>query len=176
VEAGGGAFLVDTGYLVQRPLELGARAARAARAVADEPLLLPAGRRTEGLPRDLPPGDFDLFTREREPEGLRWRYRLVASPPTREDFAAHWRRSFSLPGMRSLVVTRRDGGGRRLYLHNHKLRRQGGAGAGASTENVRRELELVVERSFGIDPRVTRRARELIARQRARGRSDGAAR
>ena len=65
--------------------------------------------------------------------------------------------------------------GTQFVLHGHTLR-CGGGEAPTRTQNVRAALEQGVERTFGIDPRVTGRARELLARARARARGgdDGA--
>ena len=146
-----------------RPLAL---ADAQTRAEEGEPLLLRVGELAELVPPGVPPGDFDLFTQERQ--GPRWRYRITDRPAPREAFLAHWQRSFALPGLRSLVVTRRDASGRRLYLHDHKLRRSGG-GEDTTTRNVRQELEQAVEQNFGIDPGVTTRARAVVAAARKRG-------
>ena len=158
VEAGGRAFLVDPGYLLPRPLELG-------RAAPEEPetghpIIVPAGAH-DGVPEGVAAGDFDLFTRE--PDGLKWRYRFSDRAPTREAFMERWLASFTLPGMRSLVATRREED-TRLYLHNHKLRSQGTDHK--STRNVRATLEDSVEQTFGIHPDVTRRARAILDRRK----------
>ena len=167
VEAQGRAYLVDPGYLVRRPLAL---TAAPGRAEVGEPLLLRVGALAELVPPGVPPGDFDLFTRE--PSGPRWRYRFSDHPAPREVFLAHWQQSFRLPGLRSLIVTRRDAVGRRLYLHDHKLRRSGG-GEASTTRNVRQELAQAVAQSFGIDPEVTSRASAAVeAARQGRGRGD----
>jgi arylamine N-acetyltransferase len=155
VEASNGAaFLVDPGYLLPgpRPLAPGPVGEPA----PGQPLLVPAGSR-QGPPADTPAGDVDLFTHE--PGGLVWRYRFSHPAPTREAFWAHWQRSFGLPGMRSLLVTRREGD-QRLYLHRHKLRRVGPGGK--TTRNVRQRLEQTVAETFGIAPRVTREAGAVL--------------
>ena len=158
VSCGGRAYLVDPGYLLPRPLELGAR--DPGEPAAGSALVVLAGT-LDGVPPGVPRGDFDLFTAE--PAGLKWRYRFSDRAPTREQFLSRWRKSFQLPGMRSLVATRRDGEAR-LYLHNHKLRRQDPDHK--STTNVRAELEATVRQSFGIAPAVTRRARALLAERK----------
>jgi arylamine N-acetyltransferase len=166
VEVGDRAYLVDPGYLVRRPLPMADSDDRTVVEIGD-PLLVPVGRHPDRVPQEAPRGDFDLFTVEEE--GPRWRYRFSVRAPTEQEFITHWNESFHLPGMRSLVVTRRAPDGQRLYLHNHKLRRRGGASS--STENVRQVLDQTVEDLFGIDPEITRRAWELIRRQRQRWRA-----
>jgi arylamine N-acetyltransferase len=166
VEACGRAFLVDPGYLLPRPLELG-RAAPA-EPEAGHPIIVPAGTH-EGVPEGVPAGDFDLFTCE--PSGLKWRYRFSDRAPTEEAFMERWLQSFALPGMRSLVATRRAPDSTRLYLHNHKLRQQGPAQK--STRNVRATLADTVEQTFGIHPDVTRRARAILDRRKEAWRNNG---
>jgi arylamine N-acetyltransferase len=161
VEADGRAFLVDPGYLVRRPLPLGGGDSASA-ATPGEALLVPAG--ALGTPRvALPDGGHDLYTLEAE--GPRWRYRVSPRPPDPREFERHWRASFDGVGMRSLLATRRSAAGELLYLHNHKLRRQ--RGVERRTLNVRAELEREVAAAFGIDPRVTRRAAELLRAARS---------
>jgi hypothetical protein len=133
VEARGRAYLVDPGYLVRRPLPLDLAQRRSMSLEpcseeprSEEPLLVPAGRGPVAVPHGVGEGDFDLFTIE--PDGPRWRYRFSDVAPGEEAFLEHWRQSFFLPGMRSLVASCRADGGERLYLHNHKLRAQGPTG------------------------------------------------
>jgi len=161
VRAAGKDYWVDPGYLLPRPIPLQPGAASSSQ--PGEPFLVTAGS-LPGAPADIPEGDFDLFTQEAE--GPRWRYRFSARAPSPEDFLAYWENSFTLPGMRSLLVTRRDEQGRRLYLHNHKLRLLGPDQK--TTQNVRQQLERSVLQSFGIDPHITRQARETLDRRRAR--------
>ena len=163
VEAGKRAYLVDPGYLLPRPLELGHDPDR--EPSLGHPVIVAAGS-VHGVPDGIPPGDFDLFTREQD--GLKWRYRFSDRAPSRAEFFSRWRQSFSLPGMRSLVATRRAADSSRVYLHNHKLRRQGPDQK--STRNVRACLEDTVEQTFGISPRVTRQARDILARRKERWR------
>lgn len=166
VEAGNRAYLVDPGYLLPRPLELSERPPEEAPLEVGHPVIVAAGS-LQGAPPGVPPGDFDLFTREQD--GYKWRYRFSDQAPSKEEFLTHWRQSFDLPGMRSLVATRRDADSSRVYLHNHKLRRQGPANK--STRNVRSCLETTVEEAFGIAPRVTRQAHAILARRKERWRS-----
>jgi hypothetical protein len=127
-------------------------------------LLVPAGS-LGPPPPNVPAGDFDLYTLD--PDGPRWRYRFADRPASEEEFLAHWHRSFLQPAMRALLATSRTDAGELLYLHNHKLRRQGAEHK--QTSNVRADLERRVAESFGIDAAVTRQAAALV---RAPERSD----
>lgn len=153
VELHGRPYLLDPGYLVGRPLPLEPGSEADWR--PGEGRLL-AGGAIPGVPDT---GGLDLFTME--PEGPRWRYRLGARPARPVEFERRWLESFRLPGMRSLVVTRRAEDGDRLYLHDHKLRIRG---ARRVNENVRATLDATVERLFGIDAHVVAAARELLGR------------
>lgn len=163
-DAGGRRFVVDPGYLLPRPLPL-AGDESAEDAALGEARVVAAGS-LGPVPVGIPDGELDLYTIE--PEGPLWRYRIDPHLPSPEEFEAHWRASFALPAMRSLLCTRRTPGEEILYLHNHKLRRR--SGEGKRSENVRGELCERVQESFGIAPEITRRAAELVASARA-GRS-----
>jgi arylamine N-acetyltransferase len=162
-EAGGRRFVVDPGYLLPRPLPLEGASAEGAELGAAR--VVRAGS-LGPVPAGIPEGELDLYTIE--PEGPLWRYRIDPHLPSPEEFEAHWRASFGQSAMRSLLCTRRTPGDEILYLHNHKLRRR--SVEGKRTENVRGELCERVQESFGIAPEVTRRAAELVARARERGR------
>ena len=168
VELRGGSFLLDPGYLVGRPLPL--EASGAGPWPLGEARLVAAG----SLPgaADLPgEGGLDLYTMESR--GPMWRYRLAERLPNAAEFERLWIQSFALPGMRSLVVTRRGADGGRLYLHNHKLMARGGDASG--NQNVRDRLAETVEEVFGIDGEVVARAATLLARRRlAHGGQPGA--
>jgi arylamine N-acetyltransferase len=166
-EAEGRSFVVDPGYLLPRPLPLEPGPVSLDGARLGSAHVVPAGS-LGPVPAGIPEGELDLYTIE--PEGPLWRYRLDPRPPTFEEFESHWRASFAMPAMRSLLCTRRDLGDEIVYLHNHKLRRR--SAAGKRTENVRADLCERVEELFGIAPEVTRRAAELvqIARKEATGR------
>ena len=156
----GRSFLVDPGYLVPEPLPLEA-AAPGSDWEPGQARLVRAGS-LAGVPAKVPEGALDLYTME--PDGPRWRYRLAPGPPTPAAFHHHWLESFRQPGMRSLLVTLRDEEGRRLYLHNHKLRILGPGGK--VNRNVRETLEQTMAEHFGIDPRVCAAAREALRRRR----------
>jgi len=160
VELHGRGYLVDPGYLVRQPQPLTRTPAPFERERPGQARLVPAGS-LPGVPDGVPDGDFDLYTLEQE--GPRWRYRFADRAPTLEAFLHHWLASFRQPGMRSLLVTQRDGGDR-LYLHNHKLRSRGPGGA--VNRNVRQSLDRVVQEVFGIDPGVTAAAHRLLERGR----------
>ena len=164
VEAGQRTYLVDPGYLLPRPLELG-HAPPKKGPPRGHPVIVPAGA-LDGVPDGVPPGDFDLFTREQD--GFKWRYRFSDEAPSPETFLRCWRQSFGLPGMRSLVATRRQADSR-IYLHDHKLRLLGPDEK--STRNVRASLEATVEETFGISPQVTRQARAILDRRKEEWRS-----
>lgn len=164
VRRAGRSFLIDPGYLVPEPLPLAAGAPRAWG--VGQARLIRAGS-LSGVPAGVSQGAHDLYTME--PEGPRWRYRLDPHPPSAAEFHRHWLESFRQPGMRSLLVTRRDDQGRRLYLHNHQLRILGPGGK--VNRNVRSTLEQTMADHFGIDPRVCAAAREALRRRR--GDTDG---
>jgi len=160
VQLAGRSYLCDPGYLLDQPLAL-ASCPPDGELAPGQPFLVRAGS-LAGAPGETLAGDFDLFTTDLD-GSARWRYRFSDRATSREEFLGHWQRSFSLPAMRSLLATRRRGE-ELLYLHNHKLRRQG---AGRTrTQNVRAELPGSLQRVFGIDPEISRRALELLRDER----------
>ena len=134
-ETASGTFVVDPGYLLPRPMPLAREAGAVKAPRLGEARVVRAGS-LGPVPAGIPDGELDLYTIE--PEGPLWRYRIDPHPPTPAEFEAHWRASFAMPAMRSLLCTRRTPGDEILYLHNHKLRHR--SAEGKRTENVRAEL------------------------------------
>jgi arylamine N-acetyltransferase len=161
VLVGARAYVVDPGYLVRQPLPLD-RTMPPGLPRPGQARLVVAGS-VGMVPANIPAGDFDLFTLEAE--GLRWRYRIVDQEVSPAAFLRHWEASFFQPSMHALLASRRSEEGEFHFLHNHKLRRL--TIESKSTTNIRRMLEDSVQQIFGIDPRVTRQAADLLARRRA---------
>jgi arylamine N-acetyltransferase len=171
VELAGRSFLVDPGYLVGEPVELAGR-----------PVIIPT---TFGLVEIRPrqAARYDLFTLEgksrgetattepatesgavaRRPAERTWRYTVNTVPVSHRDFMRHWRESFSLPMMNSLLLTRLTPNGH-LYVKNHHLRMK--SARGKVNENIRGDLERRIAAEFGIPEEITAQAREHLDRLR----------
>ena len=145
VHLGRGKYLVDPGYLLGEPLALSGE-----KMEVDTPFgsveLRPKGRMK-----------YDLYTvagSERK-----WRYRLKMTPVTKDLFMKYWERSFSLPVMNSVQLTRLSRKGH-LYIRDHHLRFR--TGDKKINENIRSNFETRIEAEFGIPGEITGRARDYI--------------
>ena len=147
VELAGRRFLVDPGYLVGEPVELGPEPVRMTTAFGVVEIRPREGQR------------YDLFTIDGG--GRTWRYTARTVPVSGEAFIRHWQDSFSLPMMNSLLLTRLTPSGH-LYIKNHHLRTKGIKGK--ANENIRAVFEARIESEFGIPPEITAEAREHIDR------------
>ena len=142
-------FLVDPGYLLGEPVELSG---------------LPVSVETSFGRVELRPRSgerYDLFTLSGGE--VKWRYRVKTIPVPPSLFLKYWQESFSLPMMNSLQLTKLTDRGH-LYIRNHHLRlRRGGE---KINENIRSELELRIEREFGIPAGITAEVREHLERMK----------
>jgi arylamine N-acetyltransferase len=142
-------YLIDPGYLLGEPVEL-----------TDSPAAVNTSfGRVELRPRT---GErYDLFTVTGGE--IKWRYRVKTVPVPRSLFLKYWQESFSLPMMNSIQLTKLTDRGH-LYIRNHHLRlRRGGD---KLNENIRSELELRIEREFGIPAGITAEVREHLERMK----------
>ncbi|MBN1163779.1 MAG: arylamine N-acetyltransferase [Candidatus Krumholzibacteriota bacterium] len=147
-------YIVDPGYLLGEPVPL-----------AGKPVTLPTPFGMVQLrPRGL--SSYDLYTQTGDQR--KWRYRVRTAPVSQAQFLKYWIRSFSLPGMNSLQLTRLTRQGH-LYIRDHHLRlRQEDK---KINENIRQDLEARIEKEFGIPGEITARAREEIERMKSRWRT-----
>ncbi len=149
VELAGRRLLVDPGYLVGEPVELG-----------EEPIRMSTAFGVVEIRRRL--GErYDLFTVDRD--GRKWRYTVRTAPVSEQAFVRYWQDSFSLPMMNSLLLTRLTPSGH-LYIKNHHLRMKGTTGK--TNENIRLGFEARIEAEFGIPADITAEAREHLDRLR----------
>jgi arylamine N-acetyltransferase len=144
-----GAFLLDPGYVVPRPVRLERHGGT---------LSLP-GRELRWAPSGA---GWDLYT-VREGGVPQWRYRLESRELTREEFLLFWKQSFSAPGLNSLHInlSLED---HRLSAHNGNLRMEG--------EGLRENRKLAsdygsaVAEYFGVSPSVAGEAWRELSRLR----------
>jgi arylamine N-acetyltransferase len=149
VHTGGKRYLVDPGYLLGEPVELGVATVAVPTSFGTVELRPRSGER------------YDLFTISGGE--AKWRYRVRTSPVPRSLFLKYWQESFSLPMMNSIQLTRLTDRGH-LYVRDHHMRlRRGGE---KLNENIRSELELRIEREFGIPADITSEAREHLERMK----------
>ena len=153
VRVGEGKYLVDPGYLLGGPVELG---------VGN--VTVPTSFGTVEL-RPRGAASYDLFTVAGGEKN--WRYRLRTTPVPKAAFFRHWRASFSMPMMNSIQLTRLTGQGH-LYIRDHHLRLR--TGDRKINENIRADLEKRIEAEFGIPGDITAEARVLLERMKERWR------
>ena len=147
-------YLIDPGYLVGEPVELGAAPIRIETTFGIVEIRPRQGER------------YDLFTLDGEER--KWRYTVRTVPISLQAFMHHWQDSFSLPMMNSLLLTRLTSHGH-LYIKNHHLRMKGREGK--MNENIRAEFESRIATEFGIPPEITGQAREHLERLKLAWRS-----
>jgi arylamine N-acetyltransferase len=142
-------YLVDPGYLLGEPVELGDSAVSVETSFGRVELRPRAGER------------YDLFTLSgRE---TKWRYRVKTVPVPRSLFLMYWQESFSLPMMNSMQLTKLTDKGH-LYIRNHHLRLR--RGEDKLNENIRSDIERRIEREFGIPADITAEVREHLERMK----------
>ncbi len=149
VHLNGGRYLVDPGYLLGEPVELGDGAVTVPTTFGTVELRPRAGER------------YDLFTVSGGE--VKWRYRVKTVPVPRSLFLKYWQESFSLPMMNSMQLTRLTHRGH-LYIRDHHLRLR--RGSEKLNENIRSELEQRIEREFGIPAGITSEVREHLERMK----------
>ncbi len=149
VHIGNKRYIIDPGYLLGEPVELGA---------------FPASARTAfGTVELRPKGvqSYDLYTVTGNEK--KWRYRVKTTPVAQAQFIRYWKDSFALPMMNSLQLTKLTGNGH-LYIRNHHMRLR--RDDIKINENIRMNLESKIESEFGISHEVTAEAREYIERMK----------
>lgn len=149
-------FLVDPGYLLGEPVELSGEIAEVETPFGSVEIR-PRGRMK-----------YDLYTvtgTERK-----WRYRLKMTPVPRDMFMKFWERSFSLPMMNSVQLTRLSRRGH-LYIRDHHLRFR--TGDRKLNENIRHDMEKRIESEFGIPVDITGQARGYIEKMKESWKRNG---
>lgn len=149
VHIGARRYLVDPGYLLGEPVELGA-----------EIISVPTSFGTVEL-RPRTGERYDLFTISGDE--AKWRYRVKTVPVPRSLFLKYWQESFSLPVMNSIQLTKLTDRGH-LYIRDHHLRLR--RGNEKLNENIRSELEQRIEREFGIPAGITSEVRDHLERMK----------
>jgi arylamine N-acetyltransferase len=145
VERGGTQFLLDPGFLILRPVEL------------------PEGRKIIETPVNklvIQKESRDRFTVSTlEKDGERFRYLLKTKQLSDDQFLEHWKRSFSFPMMKSVLITSVLDN-RQVYLHNSYLQftRNGSREKSLVTDNYERSIS----RLFGISEQVVKRAIDIL--------------
>lgn len=156
VHIGDRRYVVDPGYLLGEPVELTGETASVATSFGSVELR-PRGKTS-----------YDLYTLAGDER--KWRYRLKLLPVPKDMFMKYWERSFSLPMMNSLQLTKLSKKGH-LYIRDHHLRFR--TDHRKVNENIRKGLEARIEDEFGIPAEMTAKAREYLERMKESWRKGG---
>jgi arylamine N-acetyltransferase len=149
VHIDGKRYLVDPGYLLGEPVELG-----------DGTVTVPTSFGTVEL-RPRAGERYDLLTVSGGE--TKQRYQVKTVPVPRSLFLRYWQESFSLPMMNSIQLTKLTRSGH-LYIRDHHLRLR--RGDEKLNENIRSELEQRIEREFGIPAGITSEVRDHLERMK----------
>ena len=160
VYLGGARFLVDPGYVLDRPMEMG----------PDQPRLCHSGHSGVELVRRTEAGvdTVDLYTFTRDEK--KWRYRFVDRPVAPAEFLRHWLDSFSWNSMHGLCLTRVEKD-RLVYIHNTHMRET--TFGGSRNSNIRYRVHQTIRDVFGIDPDRVESALASLEANRMRERASG---
>lgn len=149
----GNRYLLDPGYLIHQPLPL----SRVQSQRLDYPHL------SVELRADPEQETFSVYTWRKGQ--ATWRYRFHPRPLDWESYAQRWQRSFTLPSMDGLVLTRVTPSGM-VYIHNDYLRITEIAGV----RKIRNQnsVEQTIRESFGIDLEIVEAARQALGQNLTR--------
>lgn len=147
LESGNEKYLLDPGYLSFKPVLLNEKGGAAIETVYNKIELLPEET-----------GRFRLNTVYNSE--TKYRFTLKTGPVTESEFLAAWKGSFLKEAMQYPVVTMLKGDAH-LYFQKETLyvRRKGGS------EKFRIDKKIMpeaLEKTFGINPRITEQAREFF--------------
>jgi len=152
----GAKYLVDPGYVLDRPL-----------------LVDPLGARIHHtdftgieLAHDAAQQNYHLYTFNRQ--DAKWRYAFADRPAPMPEFLAHWQASFGRKNMHGLCLSRARSG-ELIYIHDGFMRET--SWQGKRNFNVKRNLHAVIEERFGIPAEFVEQAQgalqENLRRERA---------
>ncbi len=156
-----GKFLVDPGYLVNKPVPLTNQGGRLYRS------------RSSGLELIVNQqyGLVEVYSftgKERK-----WRYSFFDQPVSGDIFLDHWLHSFTLNSMNNICLTRVDEESM-IYIHRTFMRET--RGEEKKNYNIRRNLKTVVRQRFGIEKQFIEEALETLVLRRERFEKDGTVR
>lgn len=150
-------YLVDPGYLLNRPMEI----------ADDKPRLYKTEVAGVELVRGRH-GTYDLYTFDRRQ--AKWRYRFRDRPVPPEEFLDHWLASFSWNSMHGLCLTKVEKD-RMVYVHKTHMRET--TFEGKRNINIRNDVHGAIHRSFGIPEELVEEALAAIEENMTRERELG---
>ncbi len=139
-------YLVDPGYLLNRPLHIHKDGSRI--------------YRTEhtGVETVFNPGDEHFYLYTFDTVNKKFRYKFRDSPLAMDEFLKYWMDSFYWPGMRGICLTQAKDDGM-VYVHNDFVQVQNRQG---KKKGRVQNVQLLVKEMFHIEPEWIERARAAI--------------
>lgn len=151
-------YLVDPGYLLNRPMLID----------QTKPRMFRADQAGVELQFDLKANTLSLFTFNHE--GKKWRYRFADEPATPEKFLQHWQESFHRNSMHGICLTKvkKDG---LIYIHKNFMRETDHYGK--KNFNIRKNYHGTIQTIFGIKQELVEKALAALDENMKRERNLG---
>lgn len=148
VDLAGNHYLLDPGYVLDVPMQIGGESPR---------LFRSAHAGVELRPDPEAPLHYQLFTFQAQQQ--QWRYSFADIAATPERFLAAWLASFGWNGMNGLCLTRvrRDS---LIFVHKHFMRET--TVQGKQNYNLKRNREQVIHELFGIPGQIVEAAEAAV--------------
>jgi arylamine N-acetyltransferase len=153
-------YLVDPGYLLNRPMEM----------TLDKPRVFDSEFTGVEMVRHGfgDSGVCEVRTFNRTETKSRYRFRDVPCPAG--EFLRHWTDSFGWNSMHGLCLTRAEKG-RMVYIHKYFMRES--TFEGKRNFNIRQDYHARIRQAFGIEEEITERALAALDANMARERALG---
>lgn len=136
-------YLVDPGYLLNRPMLMDPQ----------QPRMYRTEHTGIELQFDSATRRFHLFTFDRH--GSKWRYSFMDVPVTPKKFLHHWQESFHRNSMHGISLTKIQQDGL-IYIHKNFMRKTNPAGK--ENFNIRQNYHETIHSVFGIKPEIVEQA------------------
>ncbi|MBN1781282.1 arylamine N-acetyltransferase [bacterium] len=154
----GDKYLVDPGYLLNRPLQLNVEKPR---------IFTSEVSGVELIFRSHESG-YDLYTFNKSQ--MKWRYRFRDQVCSRQDFLQFWLDSYYWNSMHGLLLTRLEKD-RMIYVHKHFMRET--SYTEKKNRNIRQNYHEAIHEIFGIQPEIVEQALSSLDVNMARERELG---
>ena len=140
-------YLIDPGYLLNRPMEI----------TPEQPRLYKTKFAGVELCFDPATNYYHLHTFDRNE--VRWRYRFRDRPVPWNEFFHHWQQSFFKPGMHGISLTRLTPDGL-IFVHNHFMRET--SFSGKRNIKIKKNYHEAISTVFGIDKQMIEQAQAAL--------------
>ena len=135
-------YLVDPGYLLNRPMELTPEKPRLYKTEFSGVEIVASGD-----------GQFELYTFDKDV--MKWRYRFINRPVSSEEFLEHWLGSFRWNSMHGLCLTKVEQD-RLIYIHKFFMRETDFTHK--KNHNIKNNYHQTIQDVFGIQTEIVEEA------------------